>query len=71
MSNQRLITKATEKQLELSPGDIAIGVLVDGAYMPLVMPANQPRTTFANGVNPWKNAPNKAVMKDMGYVVAR
>lgn len=70
MSNQRLITKATEKQLQLSPGDIAAGVLIDGAYMPLVMPANQPRTTFAGGINPWTNTPQNTALKDLGYVVA-
>lgn len=70
MSNQRNITKAAQTQLRLQPGDIAAGVLIDGAYLPLVMPANQPRTTFAKGINPWTNTPQKLALKEMGYVVA-
>lgn len=70
MSKQRNITKAAETQLRLSPGDIAASVLIDGAYLPLVMPADQPRTTFANGINPWTNTPQKLALKAMGYVVA-
>ena len=71
MNKKRSLGSMNAVSLGLNSGDISGRVLIDGASMPLVMPADQPRTTFVGGINPWMNIPQTDALMELGYVVAR